>query len=246
MSIKRATAGGDPQGEQLTIWTLLERVSAAPLDANIIELSNWIGALDLESAGDALVTWGESYRDRAIQLLDEWQLKAPLTPAELVEPPYERSMFDELVLGRMEWDLGDLVETVEVDYPTERQAAPAIVSVTKDEALELASLKAALALAHTENVAQWGAAISEQLERHQQAVLCGRVSPPCNCTSDASNGRFPPVCVRQDKRAVSLLELHKTVEMPLVQVWLALLLNGFEVEQRGEFYDLDGIWVKCK
>ncbi|MCY7337086.1 MAG: hypothetical protein LH613_12885 [Chamaesiphon sp.] len=73
-----------PKIEQLTIWTLLERVSVAPLDANIIELSNWIGALDLESAGDALVTWGVSYRDRAIQLLDEWQLKSPLVPAELI------------------------------------------------------------------------------------------------------------------------------------------------------------------
>jgi hypothetical protein len=213
MSIKRATQP-DAQGEQLTIWTLLERVVADPVAANTIDLSDWIGSLDLEPAGDALVVWASSYRDRAIQLLDEWQLKAPLVPAELVEPPYERSMFDELVLGRMEWDLGDLVETVEVDYPTERQAAPAIVSVSKDKAIELAELQAALALAHTENVAQWGAAISEQLEK---------------CHS-----------------AVPLLELQKAVEMPLVQVWLALLLNGFEVEQRGEFYDLDGIWVKCK
>ncbi len=153
MSIKRSNQP-QPVVEQLTIWMLLDRVSEAPLDANIIDLSNWIGALDLESAGDALVTWGVSYRDRAIQLLDEWQLKSPLTPAELVEPFYDGSLFDDLVLGRMEWDLGDLVETIEADYPTERQAAPAIASVSKDVALALADLQTALNIAHDENVSE--------------------------------------------------------------------------------------------
>jgi hypothetical protein len=197
--------------EQLSIWSLLERVSAEPLDANIIDLSNWIGSLQLESAGDALVAWGESYRDRAIRSLDEWRSKPSLLPLELVEPPYDRSIFDELVLGRMEWDLGELVETIDYYYPSERQAAPAIVSVTKDEALELANLQAALDIAHAENVSQWGGIVSARLQEYQQGV--------------------------------SLVELQKNIEMPLVQLWLGLLLNGFEVEQRGEFYALDGVWV---
>jgi hypothetical protein len=214
MSIKRADRS-EPVVEQLTIWTLLERVSADPLDANIIDLSNWIGSLDLDSAGDALVTWGVSFRDRAIQLLDEWQLKSPLTPAELVEPFYDRSLFDDLVLGRMEWDLGELVETIEADYPAERQAAPTIASVSKDAALELADLQTALDTAHDENVSEWGAAISTRLDRWEQP----------------------------QQESVPLLELQRSVELPLVQVWLALLLNGFEIEQRGEFYDTEQVWI---
>jgi hypothetical protein len=153
--------------EQLTIWTFLERVSTDPLDTNIIDLSNWVGSLDLDSAGDALVTWGVSYRDRAIQLLDEWQLKSPLTPAKLVEPFYDGSLFDDLVLGRMEWDLGDLVETIEADYPTERYAAPAIASVSKDAALELADLQIALDTAHDENIDEW---VQITLERIQSGM----------------------------------------------------------------------------
>jgi hypothetical protein len=212
-----------PEIEQLSIWTFLERlavadgnrVSADPLDANIIDLSNWIGSLDLDSAGDALVTWGVSFRDRAIQLLDEWQLKSPLIPAELVEPFYDRSLFDDLVLGRMEWDLGDLVETIEADYPAERQAAPAIASVSKDVALELADLQTALDTAHDENVSEWGAAISIRLDEWEQP----------------------------QQQSVPLLELQRSVEMPLVQVWLALLLNGFTIEQRGEFYDTEQVWI---
>ena len=211
-----------PVVEQLTIWTFLERlavfdsnrVDAEPLDANIIDLSNWIGSLDLDSAGDALVTWGVSYRDRAIQLLDEWQLRSPLAPVELVEPFYDGSLFDDLVLGRMEWDLGELVETIEADYPTERQAAPAIAPVSKNAALELADLQAALETAHDENISEWGSAISIQMDKL--------------------------------KRSVPLVELQQSVEMPLVQVWLGLLLNGFEVEQRGEFYDVEQVWVLCR
>jgi hypothetical protein len=30
--------------------------------------------------------------------------------------------------------------------------------------------------------------------------------------------------------SVPLLELQRSIEMPLTQVWLALLLNGFEIE----------------
>jgi hypothetical protein len=114
-------------------------------------------------------------------------------------------------LGRMEWDLGELVETIEADYPTERQAAPAIAPVSKDAALELADLQTALDTAHDENVYEWGAAISIRLDRWEQSV--------------------------------SLLELQRSVEMPLVQVWLGLLLNGFEIEQRGEFYDTEQVWI---
>ncbi len=157
MSIDRL-ARSQPKVEQLTIWTLLERVNADPLETNIIDLSNWIGLLDLESAGDALVTWGVSFRDRAIQLLDEWQLKSPLTAAELVEPLYDRAIFDDLVLGRMEWDLGDLVETMEADYPTERQSVIKL-GIEADEEATCAMIESVLAIAHGEEIELWASRI---------------------------------------------------------------------------------------
>jgi hypothetical protein len=42
---------------------------------------------------------------------------------------------------------------------------------------------------------------------------------------------------------VSLLELQESIQMPLVQVWLALLLNGMTLEQRGDFYQTERVWV---
>ena len=42
---------------------------------------------------------------------------------------------------------------------------------------------------------------------------------------------------------VSLLTLQGSIEMPLVQVWLALLLNGMTLEQRGDFYQTEQVWI---
>ena len=42
---------------------------------------------------------------------------------------------------------------------------------------------------------------------------------------------------------ISLLELQGSTGMPLVQVWLALLLNGMTLEQRGDFYQTEQVWI---
>ncbi|WP_375490895.1 hypothetical protein [uncultured Nostoc sp.] len=33
-------------------------------------------------------------------------------------------------------------------------------------------------------------------------------------------------------------------KMPIVEVWLGLLLGGFTLEQRGNFYQNQNVWVK--
>ena len=40
-----------------------------------------------------------------------------------------------------------------------------------------------------------------------------------------------------------LIDLQQQLKMPLIEVWIALLLGGFQLEQRGEFYELEGIWL---
>lgn len=77
----------------------------------------------------------------------------------------------------------------------------------------------ALALAHAEDVSEWGAAIQAWLSQRDSSAT------------------------RVRAQAVPLLRLQRSLKMPLVQVWLALLLNGFAIQQRGEFYDLEQVWV---
>ena len=40
-----------------------------------------------------------------------------------------------------------------------------------------------------------------------------------------------------------LIELQRQLQMPLIEVWIAALLGGFELEQRGGFYEVEEIWL---
>lgn len=55
--------------------------------------------------------------------------------------------------------------------------------------------------------------------------------------------------VEQQVSTIPLVRLQQSMGMPLIQLWLALLLGGFTLQQRGEFYEMDQIWVSgsyCK
>jgi len=40
-----------------------------------------------------------------------------------------------------------------------------------------------------------------------------------------------------------LVELQQQLQMPLIEVWIAALLGGFPLEQRGSFYQTQEVWV---
>jgi hypothetical protein len=44
--------------------------------------------------------------------------------------------------------------------------------------------------------------------------------------------------------AVSLMEAQHSLEMPLVELWIGALSSGqVKLEQRGNFYQADSIWL---
>jgi hypothetical protein len=43
--------------------------------------------------------------------------------------------------------------------------------------------------------------------------------------------------------SVSLPELQKSLKLPLIELWLALLLGGYQLESRGGFYETEQIWI---
>lgn len=45
---------------------------------------------------------------------------------------------------------------------------------------------------------------------------------------------------------IPLMQLQRALGMPLVQLWLALLLGGFLIEQQGDFYQTEQIWVSVE
>ena len=40
-----------------------------------------------------------------------------------------------------------------------------------------------------------------------------------------------------------LVDLQQQLQMPLIEVWIAALLGGFKIEQRGSFYQTQEVWV---
>ncbi|MBM0744864.1 hypothetical protein JOY44_25420 (plasmid) [Phormidium sp. CLA17] len=42
---------------------------------------------------------------------------------------------------------------------------------------------------------------------------------------------------------IPLVQLQRAMGIPLIQLWLALLLGGYSMEQRGEFYETGQLWI---
>jgi hypothetical protein len=74
------------------------------------------------------------------------------------------------VLGRMEWDLGDLVETSDNHYPLGRQAVSTVAAVSKSTALELADLQAAIGVAHSEDIERWSRRIRDTIAEYDGEI----------------------------------------------------------------------------
>ncbi len=44
-----------------------------------------------------------------------------------------------------------------------------------------------------------------------------------------------------------LVDIQRQLKMPLIEVWIAALLGGFPMEQRGSFYQTEEVWVsRCR
>lgn len=46
-----------------------------------------------------------------------------------------------------------------------------------------------------------------------------------------------------DMSGIFEIQLVSDFKMPMVEVWLGLLLGGFILEQRGNFYHNQNVWV---
>ena len=213
---------------ELELWDQLQRAQqtleaisvAEMLDAVEATAAQLPEAERLRFAGDALLQVAELCAARAGVLMIQWEESSR-------DPIVERSFFADVVRQKMAVDLSDLMEpppvrkrrTKSAGVPQGSIAAPvdkAVVLAMVDQLAaedEAAQKQTVLAIAHSEDVAGWTAAISEWL----QTAL---------------------------ELPVSLAELSCGLEMPWIEVWLGVLFGGFQLEQRGEFYE-SPVWVKC-
>jgi hypothetical protein len=202
---------------ELNLWEELEDFQQL-LDGVEAIVRHLPESQQLQVAGDALLRIAELCENRAELLTTEWE-------EAYRDPIVGQGFFAEMVRQTMAVDLSDLMEPVPLRKPRTKVERPgeAIVAIVEKEAV----------LAMVEQMEQEASA-------QMQAVLSVAHSEDVSGWVEAID-RW----LTQQSSEVSWSKLEAALGMPWVELWLGLLLGGFGVEQRGEFYQRETIWVKA-
>ncbi|MBD2054623.1 hypothetical protein H6F88_01020 [Oculatella sp. FACHB-28] len=216
---------------ELDLWSQLRRAQQMP---EMIEVTQMLDAVEvaaaqlpesdrLRFAGEALLQVAQICETRAELLMSEWEETSR-------DPVVEQGFFDDLVRQTMAVDLSDLMEPTPARKPRTKRAK----SSGTEEGSIAATVDKAAVLAMVEQLE--AAAVEE--ERKQQVLTVAYDENVSQWTEAIAQGLQAALPDR-----VSLTQLCQRLGMPQVEVWLAVLLGEFELEQEGEFYD-SHIWVR--
>ncbi|PSB62760.1 hypothetical protein C7B79_16675 [Chroococcidiopsis cubana CCALA 043] len=235
---------------ELDLWQALDVAIESPESADVrslllsldraMEHSDLAQQLAIGAEGLARIV--AVYAARAKSLIGEWESQYNPT-----EPVVDVDECADLFVQSLHLDLSDLIEPPEtVQYPQNRQPPTAIATnnslVGQVDKLAVLAMVGQLeaednstrsdaeqkdfivALAHTEDFSLWKRAIAD-------------------CFVNTSQKCLPLIEIVQQVQYPATLE--KDLGDLLVKTWLAVLLGGFGLEQREDFYETTGIWVSC-
>ncbi|MCY7272697.1 MAG: hypothetical protein LH702_02850 [Phormidesmis sp. CAN_BIN44] len=172
----------------------------------------------LRCAGEALLQVAELCEMHAQLLITEWE-------ETYRDPIVEQGFFADVVRQTMTVDLSDLMEPAPSRHPqvksTSKPTGSIATPVEKSAVLEL--VEHLEAEAETQNQQVLGSSHDENVS-HWIAMIV------------QSFQNTPAV-------PLSFAELCQRTELAGIEVLLGVLLGGFELEQRGQFYQ-SAIWVK--
>jgi len=212
---------------QLTIWDILDEVSEAPPTSTLAavwecldtELETLSVEAQLATAAAAFSQIADILKIRAQLLLEDVRAQT-----DTDGPVISTDIFAGLVRTTMQLDLDDLIEEPpqqtfrphgphHFTYPTTSIDSVA-VPVEKQNVLTMLEIQT------VEDVHRLAG--DEDVQKWTGAIA---------------------VYLEQTKSEITLTLLQQKLKMPMVEVWLGLLLGGFKLEQRGDFYNSQNIWV---
>lgn len=219
---------------ELPLWEVLKEATIAPDEADLAQLLN---ALDetlpkldtvgqLQVGAEAITQITQLFCDRSTLRFEELEAtnseEGPVMPTEA---------FDRYVRQTMEVDLEQFIEPL-ASLP--RKSPEREVSEGNSVVGELD--QAAVLQVLNEQMSQ-DSELTEA-EIFNQALALAH-------DEDVSvwAGAIAQRMAEQQVSMAPLVELQQSTGMPLIQLWLALLLGGFTLQQRGEFYETEQIWV---
>ncbi|MBW4566208.1 MAG: hypothetical protein KME32_35095 [Mojavia pulchra JT2-VF2] len=212
---------------QLTIWDVLDEISEAPPTSTLAvvwecldtELENLPTELQLSTAAAAFYQIANIIKSRAELLLQDVRAQT-----DTEGPVVSTDIFAGLVRTTMQLDLDDLIE--QPAPQTFRPHGPHQFSHSAHNSdsiaapVEKQNVLAMLEIQTVEDVHRLAG--DEDVQKWQTAIAQYLVNI---------------------KGEISLTKLQCRLRMPMVEVWLGLLLGGFPLEQRGDFYNSEDIWV---
>lgn len=226
------------QGDQLSLplWEALQEATTAPDAANVRQLLSVLetALLDLDTLGQLQVA-----SEAITQIVQVFQARS-LLAFETLEamssdegPIMPEDAFDRYVRQTMEVDFDPFIEPL-ASLPRKVPERPAFADTYGSVVGELD--QAALLQA-----------LDEQMHQHPGLTEVEAFNQAMEIAHDedvsAWVGAVAQWIGEQNISGISLLQLQQSVGMPLIQLWLALLLGGFTIEQRGDFYETDQVWI---
>ena len=215
---------------ELELWDQLQRAQQSPELMNVESMLDAVEATvahlpeseQLRFAGEALLQVAELCAARSALWMTEWEESSR-------DPIVEHGFFAEVVRQTMAVDLSKLMEPRPVRKQrvksTQKLEGSIVAPVDKAAVLAMVEqLEAETTAEEARNQEVWAISHEENVSHWAEAIGRRLQSAP--------------------GERVSFTELCRHLSMPWVEVWLDLLLGGFELEQRGEFYQT-AIWVKC-
>lgn len=209
---------------ELDLELAMQQAIADPSSANLHQLLHGLEQLlvglpqnsQLQVAGTILAQLVEIYASRANRLLEEWEEKH--NPVQ-GEPILTAELLHEVLRQTMTLNLDEILDDPPLWQRSSQQPDSIAGAVDKSNLLKF--------LAQMESEAKQDALAVA----HDEDI-------------SAWVGAIAHWMKENQSQDVSLLELQRSLQMPFIEIWLALLLGGYAIEQRGDFYQTDGVWVK--
>lgn len=205
----------------MQLITALQTAIADPTQANVkallqvfdAEIAQQSEKEQFQTAGEVIMQLAQLIELRAMVWLADWDERHQ--PPNLKEPILTQDMLQDVLRQTMTLNLEEILETVE---RKEREDSDSVVGVVEKEHLMqlLDQIEAAEAKQAALAIA-YEEDISQWVKQIRQWLH-----------------HRPPIAIA---------ELFRQLPMPFAQVWLALLLGEFRLDQTGAFYDASTLLV---
>jgi hypothetical protein len=209
---------------ELPLWETLRSAQMVPEQVDferlLRELDEAISQVpeseQLRLAGEAFLRLAEVCAARSKTWIEAWEQASR-------DPVVAQGFFDDLVRQTMAVDLSELMEPA----PLRKQRSK---RETRQEGSIVAAVEKAAVLAMVDQM---------EAEVLKEEVLAIAYNENVSAWIEAINGWLQTTTADQ----VQFTQLCQILKMPLIEVWLGVLLGGFELEAQGEFYS-GLLWVR--